>query len=112
MPALTQASTICEYQGSKPQPPHELFTTSGARSGRGLFPARSVGATIHWPAASSDAVEQPLDSQPFVAIHFAPGATPYVLALHGLGGTLRHALSVHASTALVLVVAGLVLAMV
>src|SRR5690242_13937260 len=43
MPAATQVSTTCEYQGSKPDaPPHELFTMSGARSGSGLFPSRSV----------------------------------------------------------------------
>ncbi len=49
---------------------------SGARSGRGFWPLRSVGRTIHWPAASREASEQVLSSQPFAAIHFAPGATP------------------------------------
>ncbi len=52
----------------------------GARSGRGFWPFASVGATIHWPEASSEASEQELDSQPLAAIHFAPGATPILLA--------------------------------
>jgi len=41
-----------------------------------LFPLRSVGAAIHWAAASSDVSVQVLTSQPLAAIHLAPGATP------------------------------------
>jgi hypothetical protein len=48
----------------------------GARSGRGFWPLRSVGARIHWPAASSEAVVQVLVSQPLAAIQRACGATP------------------------------------
>src|SRR5215207_835653 len=76
MPAATQDATMSSYHGSGMAEPHELFTTSGASSGRGLVPARLVGATTHWPEASSDSREQPLVSQPFAAIHLAPGATP------------------------------------
>src|SRR5262245_5853676 len=76
MPAAIHALTVSEYQVSPPPPPHELFTTLGARSGRGLLPLRSVGATIHWPDASRAASEQELVSQPLAAIHLAPGATP------------------------------------
>src|SRR5207247_1194363 len=56
--------------------PHELLTMFGRRSGRGFWPLRSVGASTHWPEASSAAVEHELDSQPFAAIHLACGATP------------------------------------
>ena len=49
---------------------------SGARSGRGLAPVRSVGASIHCAGGSSAASEQVFVSQPLAAIHFAPGATP------------------------------------
>src|SRR3954471_697723 len=81
MPAATHASTISWYQGLKTaSPPQELLTMSGARSGRGFWPFRSVGASTHCPAASSEASEQVLDSQPLAAIHFAPGATPTALA--------------------------------
>src|SRR6185503_11933728 len=59
-----------------PPPPHELLTMFGRRSGRGLRPLRSVGARIHCPAASSDAVLHELCSQPLAAIHLACGATP------------------------------------
>src|SRR4051812_21681104 len=76
MPAATHASTVSEYQVSPPPPPHELFTMLGARSGRGLLPLRSVGATTHSPEASSAVSEQLLVSQPLAAIHLAPGATP------------------------------------
>src|SRR4051812_29500059 len=76
MPAATHAVTMSLYQGSCTVPPQELFTTSGARSGRGFAPFRSVGATIHCPAASSEDSLHELDSQPFALIHFAPGATP------------------------------------
>ncbi len=80
MPAARQASTICVYQSSCVALPQELLTMCGARSGRGLWPARSVGATIHWPAARREASEQELVSQPLAAIHLAPGATPILLA--------------------------------
>ncbi|GAA3508391.1 hypothetical protein GCM10023075_67740 [Streptosporangium album] len=53
---------------------------SGARSGRGLAPFRSVGASTHCPAARSETSEQLLVAQPLAAIHVAPGATPTVLA--------------------------------
>src|SRR2546421_6671810 len=84
MPAATQESTIWLYHGSRAPEPQELFTTSGARSGRGLRPDRSVGATIHWPAASSAAREQENDSQPLAAIQVAPGATPIWSAPSGI----------------------------
>jgi hypothetical protein len=48
----------------------------GARSGRGFWPFRSVGARIHWPAASSAESEQKSVSQPLAAIQRAWGATP------------------------------------
>src|SRR4051794_4156499 len=76
MPAAIQALTVCAYQGASPPPPHELLTMSACRSGRGLAPLRSVGASTHWPAASSELSEQSLVSQPLAAIHFADGATP------------------------------------
>src|SRR5829696_7487209 len=80
MPDARQALTVARYQLSLPPPPHELFTMCGRRSGRGLAPARSVGATIHWPAPSRAASEQVLVSQPLAAIQRAPGATPIWLA--------------------------------
>ena len=72
MPAATQASTEAWYHGSPPPPPHELLTMCGRRSGRGFWPARSVGARIHWPEASRAASEQEFVSQPFAAIQRAP----------------------------------------
>src|SRR5690606_33913773 len=80
MPAATHASTVSLYQGSKPSPPQELLTMSGARSGRGFSPLASVGASTHWPAASSEASVQVLNSQPLAAIQRAPGATPMPFA--------------------------------
>ena len=80
MPAARQAATTSWYHGSKTVEPQELFTTSGARSGRGLAPVRSVGATIHCPEASRDSRLQELDSHPLAAIHLAPGATPILLS--------------------------------
>src|SRR4029453_7426485 len=77
--AAIHARTVAWYHGSPGPPPHELFTMSGRRSGRGFAPFRSVGARTHWPAASSAAPDQPLSpsaSQPLAAIHFAAGATP------------------------------------
>lgn len=53
--------------------------TWGRRSGRGLAPLRSVGASIHWPEAMSAGTEHPTRpraSQPLAAIQRAPGATP------------------------------------
>ncbi len=76
IPDARQAFTVARYQVSPPPPPQELLTMFGRRSGRGFAPARSVGARIHWPEASSAASEQLLLSQPFAAIHRAPGATP------------------------------------
>src|SRR5215204_5550992 len=76
MPDARQAVTVARYQVSPPPPPQELLTMFGRRSGRGLAPPRSVGARIHWPEASRAASEQVLVSQPFAAIHRAPGATP------------------------------------
>ena len=49
---------------------------SGRRCGFGFWPFRSVGASIHWPDASSADVEHEFVSQPLAAIHFACGATP------------------------------------
>ena len=72
MPAATQAWTSGWKNGSPEPPPQELLTMSGRRSGRGLFPAESVGARIHWPDEISAVSRQ----QPFAEIHFACGATP------------------------------------
>ncbi len=82
MPAATQARTISSYQRSRPAPPQELLMTSGARSGRGFWWFRSVGASIHWPAASSASFGQLLGFtvQALAVIHLAPGATPMLLA--------------------------------
>jgi hypothetical protein len=49
---------------------------SACRSGRGLAPFASVGASTNWPEASSDADEQVFVSQPLAANHLAAGATP------------------------------------
>src|SRR5690606_26311725 len=75
MPAAIQALMVAWYQVSPRPPPHELFTTSGAIDGVGV-PLASVGAAIHWPAASRWALEQEVLAQPLAAIHWAPGATP------------------------------------
>src|SRR2546423_8932734 len=76
MPAATQASTSGRNNGLPPPPPQELLTMFGRRSGRGFPPRRSVGARIHWPAASSAVKEQEVDSQPLAEIQRASGATP------------------------------------
>src|SRR5687767_15037665 len=76
MPAATHARTASWYQGLPPPPPHELFTTLGRRSGLGLAPDRSVGASIHCAEASSAPSEHQFSSQPLAVIHCAPGATP------------------------------------
>src|SRR5262245_55079587 len=80
MPAATQASTIDWYHGSPPPPPHELLTMSGARSGRGSWPLRSVGARIHWADESSAKSLHVFVSQPLAEMNRAPGATPIWLA--------------------------------
>src|SRR4029079_8093452 len=72
IPAATHAWTSGWKNGSPEPPPQELFTMSGRRSGRGLFPLESVGARIHWPDEMSAVSRQ----QPFAEIHFACGATP------------------------------------
>src|SRR5687767_8544949 len=76
MPAATQARTASWYQGSPEPPPHELLTTFGRRSGRGLAPERSVGASSHSADAYSASYEQLSYSQPLAVIHSAPSATP------------------------------------
>ena len=77
IPAATQLWTVAWYHGSEvAPPPQELFTMCGRRSGSGLLPSRSVGATIHCPDDSSADWEQLLDSHPLAAIQVAPGATP------------------------------------
>ncbi len=80
MPAASHALTMSWKNERPPAPPHELLTTFGLRSGRGLFPSRSVGAMIHCPDASSDVWVHDVNSQPLAAIHRAPGATPTWLA--------------------------------
>ena len=77
IPAATQALTTWRYQVLVPLGSlHELLTTCGRSSGLGSWPERSVGASIHWPDDSSACSEQSSASQPFAAIHVAPGATP------------------------------------
>ena len=46
--AGSRTSRLASVQPSLTVQPQELLITSGARSGRGLFPFRSVGATNHW----------------------------------------------------------------
>ncbi len=72
MPDATHACTAGWKNGSPEPPPHELLTTSGRKSGRGLSPAEFVGARIHCPDEISAVSRQ----QPFAEIHFACGATP------------------------------------
>ncbi len=81
IPAWIHASTMDRYHGSAVGlPPQELLTMWGRSSGRGLFPSRSVGASMNWPADSSASREQVVPSQPLAAIHCAPGATPIRLS--------------------------------
>src|SRR5690554_5520009 len=82
MPAATQASTVGRNHGSAvADPPQELFTTCGRRSGSGFAPVRSVGARMNCPEDSSAACEQVRSSHPLAAIQVAPGATPIWLPL-------------------------------
>src|SRR6218665_482994 len=81
MPPAVRLRTAWDSSSPTVQPsdvgqPHELLMMSGARSGSGLFPARSVCAIIHC-MHSMYVAGVPLPAfmlrQP---IHLAPGATP------------------------------------
>ena len=76
MPEASQACTMGWKKVSVGPPPHELLMMWGRRSGRGLLPFRSVGASIHWPAASRAPSVQNSSSQPLAVIHRTSGATP------------------------------------
>src|SRR5262245_36979320 len=81
IPAAFHACNASSNHGSSTgplSPPQELFRICGRRSGRGLAPDRSVGASIHCAAASSAESLHPRSwsSQPFAVIQRAPGATP------------------------------------
>src|SRR6478609_5337760 len=79
IPDAAQAASTSSMNGSLlgSSVPQELLMMSGRLLTSGFAPARSVGASIHWPEEISASSE---GQQPLAVIHFAPGATPTLLA--------------------------------
>ncbi len=74
--AARQLVTTSRYHSSRPgPPPHELFTTSGAKSTR-AFPSESVGAKMYCAAANKSTSEPPAAVNALTERNLAPGATP------------------------------------